>query len=76
MNAHALPRALRDSPRQVTPWQAVACAVLRQAVTDAQHHPNVWGRDLAAAWLRGSEGFLFWCAVAGIDPDIIERRVR
>ena len=55
----------------VTPCQRLAVAVLRQAIEDARGKtPNAL-RCRARHFLRDRHLLSFWCAVAGIDPDLV-----
>jgi hypothetical protein len=66
---------LLDAPG-LTPLQRLACAVLRQAVADATSRTRPpAGRALARAWLRDGDGLRFWCAVAGLPPDLVQARI-
>jgi hypothetical protein len=71
-----LMRTMVDAPAIVSPSQALACAVLAQAVQDARAHPVRAHRVRAAAWLQDSEAMRFWCAVAGLDPALVARRAQ
>lgn len=50
--------------------QDLAIEVLRQALRDARR-----GTGQAQRFLSGSEDFRFWCNAAGLDPDVVARRV-
>lgn len=52
----------------LTTLQQLAAGVIRQTWMDARHEPA------ARAWFE-SEDFEFWCAVAGIDPELVRARV-
>lgn len=72
-----VPIALMDPPSTITPLQVLACAVLHQALVDA-NAPRVAAatRAMARAWFRPhTSAFRFWCAVAGLDPLFVAARV-
>jgi len=60
----------------VLPHQQLATAVIRRAlidITDPQVPEDV--RRQAEAFVNGSEEIAQWCAVAGIDPELVTRRI-
>ena len=51
----------------------LAAAVIRQAIRDASR-PDSPESASARRFLAGSDGFRWWCEVAGLDPEsVIER---
>ena len=51
----------------------LAAAVIRRAIRDASP-PDSPESASARRFLAGSEGFRWWCEVAGVDPEsVIER---
>jgi hypothetical protein len=60
---------LRRSIDEIDPQQALAAAVIEQAVEDGLHGSGEL-RDEARAWLLGPD-MLPWAELAGVDPDDI-----
>lgn len=60
---------------EVTPYQELAGAILRQALIDLQD-PSRTVRRSAAEFLQGTETFGFWCDVAGLDAHVIAEYAR
>jgi hypothetical protein len=63
----------------VEPEQALAAAVIGRAVDDALHNRDRNARRRARYFLRQGTWLVFWCALAGVDADIVremfERRM-
>lgn len=72
-------QAKRSSIRGRTTWghQELACAVIHRALLDACN-PSIPQRlrENARVFLDGSGECAQWCAVAGIDPDVVLQRMR
>ena len=66
----------RNAWRAPSPEQRLAAAVLAQAVADARVQRNARRRERAIAFQQGADALLFWCAVAGLDPDVIRQKAR
>ncbi len=68
------PTSLLSSPRSLTAHQALAAAVIRQALVDeADPASSDRLRSNAQAFLAGSSMLRQWCLVAGLDLDCVER---
>ena len=62
--------------REIRPEQKLAAAVIGLAVADLQNWPAV-PRERAAAFLFNRTSELgFWCAVAGLDSEVVRHRAR
>jgi hypothetical protein len=73
---HAAPVAL-TSRKNVDGYMLLAVAIIRAALDDASNPSvSVPQRERARHWLAGSDGFAFWCTVAGLDPEAVSRRAR
>ena len=64
------------APAPTSPIQALAAAVIRQAVADATGTAALQTRFEARAFLAGSPTLLDWCAVARLDPVYVIQRAR
>ena len=71
-------RQPKTSPVSLDPQQELARAVLAQAVADACNLTIDERERLAAAafLLNGTEVLWFWCAVGGLDPQVVRRYAR
>jgi hypothetical protein len=72
-------RQAKTSPVvRLDPQQELARAVLAQAVADACNLTIDERERLAAAafLLNGTEVLWFWCAVGGLDPQVVRRYAR
>jgi len=71
-------RQPKTSPVSLDPQQELARAVLAQAVADACNLTIDERERLAAAafLLNGAEVLWFWCAVGGLDPQVVRRYAR
>jgi uncharacterized protein (DUF2236 family) len=58
-----------------TPHQAIAAAVIRQAIVDLTHQSHSV-RESAVRFFADSPSLLAWCAVASLDPDVVSGYVR
>lgn len=73
MKAPAIP--LVDVHAEMAGHQELAAAVLHQAIVDLRDSkPQV--RESAAMFLAGSDGFIRWCSVAGLEPDVVMAHAR
>jgi hypothetical protein len=62
--------------REIRPEQKLAAAVIGLAVADLRDWPTI-PRERAAAFLFNPTSELrFWCAVAGLDSEVVRRRAR
>ena len=55
----------------MTEYRELAAAVLKQALFDARR-----GSFTARRFFTGGNDFRFWCACAGLDPEIVSALVR
>jgi hypothetical protein len=68
------PTVLLGSPSTLGAHQALAAAVIRQALVDAADpQSSERHRASARAFLAGSTMLRQWCLVAGLDLDCVER---
>ena len=79
---HIMLKPIRQSKTSLVvrldPQQELARAVLAQAVADACNLTIDERERLAAAafLLNGAEVLWFWCAVGGLDPQVVRRYAR
>ena len=61
-----------DADTPLEPWQLLAVAVLRQALSDARCHPEPRTRDEARRFFAGWP-LTVWCGLAGLDVALVRQ---